>query len=107
MGKSAELYKNSPSVKRGEDGKPGISRPSKADSDSMGTGGNPLPTDGDGEMPVHVKQVNDMHERHIQEMKDMHKRHQKEHEKLAADHAGTDAASQSVAAEGAAQGEGV
>lgn len=89
MAKSDKLYKDSPEIKKDSDGKPGIQRPSKADTASLGTEGNPVPGDEDG-MPLQVKQTHDMHERHIQEMKDMHKRHQKEHEKLAADHSGTD-----------------
>lgn len=99
MAKSDKLYKDSPEIKKGDDGKPGVHKPSKATSENIGTGGNPLPTDGEGEMPVQVKQTHDMHERHIQEMKDMHKRHQKEHEKLSADHAGMDDASKEVASQ--------
>lgn len=91
MAKSEKLYSKSPELKRGEDGKVGISKPDAADKTDMGLEGNPLPQDSESDagMPVQVKQVSDMHERHIQEMKDMHKRHQKEHEKLAADHSGT------------------
>lgn len=88
MSKSEKLYKESPEIKKGEDGKPGIHRPSKADKTDAGLEGNSLPGS-EGEMPIQVKQTNDMHERHMQEMKDMHKRHEKEHQKLAADHAGT------------------
>lgn len=95
MSKSAQMYKDSPSVKRGADGKPGVQKPTKASAEDAGLAGNPLPNQ-EGEMPIHVKQVNDMHERHITEMKDMHKRHRTEHEKLAADHAGMDDASKSL-----------
>lgn len=98
--KSAQMYKNSPSVKRGEDGKTGIHKPTKAAAVDTGLAGNPLPTDGTGDMPIHVKQYSDMQERHIQELKDMHKRHKTEHEKLAADHSGMDDASKSVTEEG-------
>ncbi len=97
--KSDKLYSQSPSVKKDANGKPGISKPTPAAADSMGLAGNPLPTDGTGDMPIHIKQIADMHERHVTELKDMHKRHQKEHETLAGDHAqlaGTDAASQSL-----------
>ena len=100
MAKSDRMYANSPSVKKGEDGKPGIHKPTKASAVDAGNAGNPLPQDTEGEMPVHVKQYKDMHERHILEMKDMHKRHQKEHDKLTTDHFGTDDASESVATKG-------
>lgn len=100
MAKSDRMYANSPSVKKGEDGKPGIHKPTKASEVDAGLAGNPLPQDSEGEMPVHVKQYSDMHERHILEMKDMHKRHAKEHEKLTADHFGTGDAGDSVAKEG-------
>lgn len=87
MAKSSKLYNKSPTISRDEDGKTGISRPTTADGENMGTEGNPLPGSGE-EMPIHIKQFKDMHERHLQEAKDMHKRHEKEHEKLTADHAG-------------------
>ena len=106
MAKHDKLYNKSPTVKKDADGKPGVHKPSKSDSEGMGTSGNPLPGS-EGEMPVETKQMHDMHERHGKEMKsmherhsseqsDMHKRHQDEHKKLA----GTDAASQEVAAKG-------
>lgn len=96
MSKSEKLYKNSPEIKKGEDGKPGIHKPTTAAKEDVGLEGSALPGDADNGMPIQVKQTNDMHERHIQEMKDMHKRHQKEHEKLAADHSGTDASGESI-----------
>lgn len=98
--KSDKMYASSPSVKRGEDGKTGIHKPTKASAVDAGLAGNPLPQDTKGEMPVQVKQYSDMQERHIQELKDMHKRHKTEHEKLAADHSGMDDATKSLTSEG-------
>lgn len=104
MAKSDKLYSHSPSVKKDADGKAKLDKPSKTMMDSTGLGGNPLPPDGAAEMPLHVKQYADMHERHHTELKDMHKRHQKEYEKLAADHMGTDAAGESVTARAGVEG---
>jgi hypothetical protein len=86
MSKSSKMYSSSPSIKKDSEGKAGISKPTPAAADSMATSGNPLPP-GEGEMPIHIKQINDMHERHGQEMKDMHKRHEAEHKTLSEDHA--------------------
>lgn len=97
MAKSDKLYNKSPEIKKGEDGKPGIHRPTPAAKEDIGLAGNPT-SGSEGEMPIQVKQTHDMHERHIQEMKDMHKRHEKEHVKLAEDHAGTDASGESLIA---------
>ena len=105
MASRAKLYDNSPTTKRGDDGKVGISRPSKADGNDMGVsggpalqgGGNGMPVDkehpqdmGGGDMEAHVaamherhmREMKDMHKRHEDEHSDMHKRHQKEHETL-------------------------
>lgn len=80
--KSDKLYKKSPSIKRGDNGKVGISRPTEADSEDMGVSGNPLPGT-EGQMPISIEQLkSDMHERHMTELKDMHKRHMGEYEKL-------------------------
>lgn len=79
--KSDRLYKKSPSIKRGQDGKVGISKPTEADAEDMGVSGNPLPGD-DGKMPISMEQLMaEMHERHMTELKDMHKRHASEYEK--------------------------
>lgn len=104
--KSDKLYSSSPTIKRGSDDKVGVSKPTKADAENMAVSGNPLPGGQDGEMPLHIKQFVDMHDRHEQEMKDMHKRHQKEHEMLSKDHSGLGDAGAEVAARGAAEGEG-
>ena len=85
MSKSDRLYKDSPKVERKESGDVGISRPSEATGEDIGTDGSPLPGAGDG-MPVaveqmhdrHSKEMGDMHKRHETEQKDMHKRHSKE-----------------------------
>lgn len=90
MAKSSKLYKDSPSIEKGEDGKPGIKGPSKADGENMGTEGNPLPGS-DGKMPVneehmaehkamhkrHQEEQVAMHDRHETDVKEMHKRHEK------------------------------
>ena len=95
LAKHSKLYKDSPSIEKDDDGKPGIKRPSKADAESMGTEGNPLEGAGDG-MPVgpdenedmanmhdrHARELKDTHKRHEDEVKDMHKRHAKEAKKL-------------------------
>ena len=86
MSKSSKMYSSSPSIKKGEDGKPGIQKPTPAAATDAGFEGNPLPGS-DGEMPFDIKQIHVMHERHGQEMKDMHKRHESEHKTLAEDHA--------------------
>lgn len=100
MAKSDKMYASSPSVKKDANGKPGISKPTKATATDIGLAGEPAYENQPAEMPIHVKQYKDMYERHMLEMKDMHKRHQKEHDKLSADHFGTDDASESVAKEG-------
>lgn len=94
MARSAELYKDSPSLKRDKDsGKMGVSKPSQADAENMGLAGGPMPGT-PGEMPValhgavvdmhdrHEVERKDMHKRHEDEVKDMHKRHLKEVSKL-------------------------
>lgn len=86
MAKSDKMYSSSPSIKKGEDGKPGIQKPTPASTEDAGLSGNPLPGS-EGEMPIHIKQITDMHARHNQEMKDMHKRHESEHKTLSEDHA--------------------
>lgn len=86
MAKSDKMYSSSPSIKKDAEGKPGIQKPTPAATDDAGLSGNPLPGS-EGEMPIHIKQINDMHERHGQEMKDMHKRHEAEHKTLSEDHA--------------------
>lgn len=93
MSKSGKLYSDSPSLKRDkESGSVGVSKPSEADGENMGTEGSPLPGGGEG-MPVqveqmhgrHEKEMKDMHARHETEHKDMNKRHLKEHKKLMGD----------------------
>lgn len=77
MAKSDKLYSKSPSIKKDADGKAGISKPSEADAEDMGIGGD----DAEGnqtQMPVDVQQVGDTQKRHMTEMKDMHKRHEDE-----------------------------
>lgn len=78
MGKSDRMYAKSPKMERGEDGKMGIKKPSKADGENMGIEGNEAPGAGDG-MPVQTKE---MHDRHMTEMKDMHARHEDEHKDM-------------------------
>lgn len=85
MAKSDKLYSKSPKIEKDGDGKPGISKPTEADAEDMGIGGDNLQGDQD-QMPVQVEQmhkrhsteVKDMHKRHEDEAKDVHKRHQKE-----------------------------
>lgn len=82
MPKSDKMYKDSPSVKKDENGKPGISKPSQADAENMGTSGDAMPGSA-GVMPVDVHQkTSEMMDRHHAEIKDMQKRHSKEHEKI-------------------------
>lgn len=90
MAKSAKLYKDSPSIQKDEDGKPGIKKPSEATGENMGTEGNPIPGS-DGKMPVnaeheserksmhkrHEEELSSMHERHGKDVAEMHKRHEK------------------------------
>lgn len=90
MAKSEKLYKDSPSIKKDGDGKPKITKPTKADGENMGVEGNGLEGAGD-KMPIdlmherHAKEMKDTHKRHQEEFKDMHDRHEKEHNKLMAD----------------------
>lgn len=83
MSKSKKMYKDSPSIKKGEGGKPEIKKPSKADSEDMGVEGNPLEGAGDG-VPVDPKAAerNELSMRHVEEIKDMHKRHEKDHDAM-------------------------
>lgn len=74
MSKSSKMYEKSPSIKKNEEGKPGISAPTQADAEDMGVAGNPLPGS-EGEDNIAVQQVSETHKRHAVEMKDMHKRH--------------------------------
>lgn len=86
MSKSEKMYKDSPSVKKDEDGKPGISKPSQADAENMGTDGNGIPGT-PGSMPVDVHQkTSEMMDRHHAEIKDMQKRHEKEHSGIMKEH---------------------
>jgi len=85
--KSSRMYSQSPTIKRDDEGKTGISKPEPETKENMGLAGGALPGASE-EQPIHIKQFKDMHERHLTELKDMQKRHQKEHEKLTADHAG-------------------
>lgn len=96
LAKHDKLYNKSPTVKKDADGKPGVHKPTPAADEDMGTEGNPNPGGGDG-MPIHEKQLHEMHDRHGKEMKsmherhhsetgDMHKRHQDEHKKHAENH---------------------
>ena len=80
MARSGDLYKSSPTMKRGEDGNMGVSKPAAA-SGEQGAGANMAAGAEDGSidgaaMKPHVEA---MHERHMREMKDMHKRHEDEH----------------------------
>lgn len=90
MSKSKKMYKDSPSIEKNEDGKPGIKKPSKADGQDMGTEGNPLEGAGDG-MPVdpHQAERAELSKRHVEEIKDMHKRHEKDHEAMHSRHHAT------------------
>lgn len=89
MSKSEKLYKDSPAITKDQDGKPGVTKPTKADGENMGIEGNDIEGAGDG-MPVktqemhdrHQKEMKDTHKRHEEEIKDMHKRHAKEHTKV-------------------------
>lgn len=81
MSKSDKLYKDSPSVGRGEDGKPEIKRPSKADGENMGVDGKDEEGQ-DAEMPVDVHQAGERREvkhRHVAEHLAMHHRQEQEH----------------------------
>lgn len=94
--KSDRMYKDSPSIKKDEEGKAKISKPEKkeakgevaekptpADGENMGLEGNPLPGT-PGEMPVdtHQAEHEELAKRHVQELKDMHKRHQADYESM-------------------------
>jgi hypothetical protein len=93
MSKSKKMYKDSPSIEKNEDGKPGIKKPTKADGEDMGTEGNPLEGAGDG-VPVdpHAAERAEMGDKHLQEHKDMNKRQEKEHEAMTKRHAEAKAA---------------
>lgn len=81
MSKSEKLYKNSPSLKRGEDGDVGIKKPSEADAENMGVAGD-TNENSPGEMPINVHQAaerHDMHHKHVHEHLQMHGRHEQEH----------------------------
>lgn len=74
------MYKDSPTVERGEDGNMEIKKkPSeaakKADAVQGGTDGEP---DMDPSEEARIQEIKDMHTRHETEMKAVHKRHQKE-----------------------------
>lgn len=84
MAKSNKLYKDSPELKKDEEGKVSVKKPSEASKVDIGAAGNPLPGAGE-EMPVHTEHQ-EMMERHASEIKDMHKRHGKEHDKLMEKH---------------------
>lgn len=78
MGKSDKLYSKSPKIEKDGDGKPGIKRPTEADAEDMGVGGDN--TQGQQvQMPIQVEQ---MHDRHSKEVKDMHARHEGEHKDM-------------------------
>lgn len=85
--KSKKLYKDSPTVKKDSEGKPGISKPKPSDKEDMGLEGGPIPGAGE-EMPVdiheqehtamykrHQEELSATHERHLKDIKEMHKRH--------------------------------
>ena len=76
MAKSEKLYKDSPTMKRGEDGHMGVHKPKEADKEDMGLAGGEIEGAGNG-MPVHAKMA-EMHKRHHEEMKSMHGRHESE-----------------------------
>lgn len=87
MSKAKKLYKDSPSIEKDEDGKPGIRKPSQADAEDMGLAGSPAGEGSEGEMPIQVHQkMTDMLERHQNELKDMQKRHSKEADQLHTKH---------------------
>lgn len=78
--KSSKLYSDSPTTKRGKDGKVGVSRPSDENTQAVADAA-PEP-DGEGVQPTDIKAtVSDMHDRHSSELHDMHKRHMKEMKK--------------------------
>lgn len=88
MSKSDKLYSKSPKIEKDSEGKPGIKKPTEADAEDMGIGGDDVEGN-QTQMPVqveqmhgrHSKEAKDMHARHEGEMKDMHKRHAKEMKK--------------------------
>lgn len=79
MSKSDKMYNKSPTINKDADGKPtkGISKPTQADAVDMGVAGDNAAGD-PSEMPVDVKNMDDMNMRHATELKDMHSRHEKE-----------------------------
>lgn len=83
MAKSQIMYKDSPTTKRGADGKVGVSRPTQADNENAATAGNPLPgAPESGDMALNVHQANERHEihhKHVAEHLDTHRRHESEH----------------------------
>jgi hypothetical protein len=75
MSKSDRLYKDSPEMKRSEDGKVGITRPSKeASSEDQSAG-----TDGMDTHVRHMHERREMKHRHMKEHMDMHHKHEMEH----------------------------
>lgn len=105
MAKSEKLYKDSPTVKKDDKGKPGISKPKPKDKDATETGGAPLEGSQEG-MPIdiheqehasmykrHQEELASMSDRHMKDVKEMHKRHLEFNKQAKA---GTDAASQSL-----------
>lgn len=78
-----KLYDKSPSIKKDEDGKPGIQKPTKATGEDIGTEGNPLPGS-DGKMPIdtHQAEHEELAKRHVKELEDMHKRHKEDYHNM-------------------------
>ena len=91
MTKSDKMYKNSPKLEKGEDGKTKINKkseesneagkePDEASMENAGLEGQPVQAK---EMQDrHMTEMKDMHGRHEKEHKDMHKRHQTEMKKM-------------------------
>jgi hypothetical protein len=79
MTKSDKMYSKSPKIEKDEKGKPKITKPTKADGESMGTEGSPL-EGASQEMPIdiHEKERQSMHKRHEEELIAMHDRHSKD-----------------------------
>lgn len=80
MSRHKKMYKDSPEMKRDEDGKVKVSQAEKKSAEvNSGTDGmaqqGPL-------YDRHIKEVSDMHDRHLEERKDMTKRHMKEMKKI-------------------------
>lgn len=84
MAKSSKLYKDSPSLKRGEDGDVGVQKPSEADATDMGLAGETGQGEGaeQAQMPIETHQAHERREtkhRHVHEHLAMHHRHEMEH----------------------------